>query len=149
MGPCHSVGPKTVQIICAKDSVYSPSLSLTDLGCHLGLCWCVLRMSHIFERFTLLNVVQATLSCDVQCLSLYSWEHRFLVSQHIPYPPQSKSIFKSQGALALILVISHFVLSKLERFFLHQPCFKASAIVTLIVSSKIVLPSNLQPEDQW
>lgn len=51
--------------------------------------------------------------------------------------------------MALILTLCDFVLSKLEQFFLNQPCFKASDIVILIVSSKIIPPSNLQPEDQW
>lgn len=64
----------------------------------------------MFESFPLSNMVKTALSCDVQWLFLNSCEHKLLVSQDFQYPHVKINIYITR-ALALILTISHFVLS--------------------------------------
>lgn len=101
MGPCHSAGPKTVQIIVAKDSACSPEH-------HLGLSWChtyFLRTSHIFERFTLLNVVQTTLFCDIQWLCVVECTN-FLLPSTFNIPHSQNPYLNPKGIVPYFYHIS-------------------------------------------
>lgn len=127
MGPCHSIGPQTVQIVFAKVSVLPPRLSLNhscDRLAQLKLdspwassgsfLMCLPDVSLIFESFPSF-LEKTTLSCDIQWLFLNCGEHKFLVSQGFQYSYKDHE-YLSHMATGSCSSVSHFVLSTLQHF---------------------------------
>lgn len=154
MGPCYSIGPKSVQIFFAGASVHPSSLNLNH-SCYrlahliLDSPWvspgpflmCLQEVSHIWK----LSFVKRAkwMSCDIQWLFLNTCEHKF-VSQDFQYSHNENEYLNhmSIGSYSYCISLCSVITSALS---LHQLCFKPSDILILIVSQKwfLITPSPI------